>query len=137
MKVRPIALAALITALGLAGPAIAQSPSRVAIAPDPRAAYPGPGTNHDYYAIDGGFGHYGLPGQSPSYAGYGLSGYGPGDNLNEFFVPWYGPTSGAVRNQPAPVVRSRPSASTKSAKGGLVKPRALPVPVPPRARRAF
>ncbi len=136
MKLRRIALVALISALGLAGPAIAQSP-RVAIVPEPQSAYPGPGTNHDYYAIDGGFGHYGLPGKSPNYSGYGLSGYGPGDNLNEFFVPWYGPTSGTVRNQPAPVARARPLPPSKSAKGGLVKAGAVPVPIPPRARRAF
>jgi len=55
------------------------------------APFPGAGVSSGYYSVNGGFGDYGLPGAYPSYAGYGLSGYGPGANLNGYFDPWLQP----------------------------------------------
>jgi hypothetical protein len=69
--------------------------------------YPGPGTNGDYYSITNGFGPYNLPGTYPKYQGYGLSGYGPGAIVNEYFVPW---PAGGVKSVSAPM--PAPSKST-------------------------
>jgi hypothetical protein len=88
-------------------------------APDRRyPTYPGPGTNGDFYSITNGFGPYGLPGSYPRYSGFGLSGYGQGAILNEYFVPWPGPgvkPSASATSKPAPKTQKSSRTAPKSA----------------------
>jgi hypothetical protein len=93
--------------------------------------YPGAGTNGDYYSITNNYGNYGLPGTYPKYQGYGLSGYGPGSILNEYFVPWPGPgVKPATPSQPAPARASVPKPTRSKASQSRVAPKAMPAKKP-------
>jgi len=78
-------LAVLVVLVGLSSTARAQN--FVAYGVNEFGAYPGAVASSGYYAINGGFGNYGLPGAYPNYQGYGFSGYGPGSAVGGYYQP--------------------------------------------------
>jgi hypothetical protein len=93
MKVLKPSFAAIVLIVGLSSAAQAQG-----VVAGGYATYPGAGTIQDYYTVTSGFGNYGLPGAYPNYSGYGLSGYGPGANLGEYFTATPNRNIGRVSN---------------------------------------